>query len=83
MLLYDVHLKPCRMQFYSLEVKKIMDSCCVELSHPFIYSHQILESLENAMFYITGCSVTVDTASIHNLQSKHRHIRKWNKGTEL
>jgi len=76
MLLYVVRLKPCRMQFYILEVKKITDSCCVELSHPFIYSHQIMESLENAMFYITGCRITFDTALIHNVQSKHKHIRK-------
>lgn len=41
--------------FTTLKLKKITDSCCVELSHPFIYSHQILESLENAILCNTRC----------------------------
>lgn len=41
--------------FIAFQVKKITELCCGKLSHPFIYSHQILESLENAMFCINGC----------------------------
>jgi hypothetical protein len=48
-------LNHAERSFIALKLKKNTDLCCVKLSHQFIHSHQIHESLENAMFYITGC----------------------------
>lgn len=46
-------LNHAECSFIALKLKKLQT--CGELSHPFIYSHQILESLENTMFCINGC----------------------------